>query len=41
MNTDEEEVKERPEIVHGTCKRSHPRHSPFTAKPPKAFGYAA
>ncbi len=27
VNTDEQEVKERPEIVRGTRERSHPRHS--------------
>lgn len=37
MNTDEEGVKERPETVRGTCKRSQPRHSPFTAKASKSF----
>lgn len=33
MNTDEEEVKERAEIVGRTWEHAHPHHSSFTPKP--------
>lgn len=32
MNTDEKEVKKRPEIVRGTRECVHPHHSSFTTK---------
>lgn len=41
VNTDEEEVKERPEIVHGAWERSHPCYTSFIADSESFFGYSA